>query len=110
MTGGRRGRTLLLAQRTFGIPPLGDPPADMTDEERSAWNDILAAAPSPTLFRYTDGPAVFMAAVVLARWRAGDRDLLREAYRCLGRCLVDMRARRRLMFPDRPPRRHAGCR
>ena len=100
-----RRRSLLLAQRTYGIPPLGDPPDKATAEERAAWDDIVNAVPIPSMFRFTDGVGLYMAAMNLAMWRGGHRENLRECYRCLGLCLIEMRERRRLMFPDRPRRR-----
>jgi hypothetical protein len=103
MTGGRRGQLLLVAQRPG--PPLGPPPKWLSAEEVQAWHDVVAAAPD--VLRDIDDLAVALVAHTLERWRSGIREpeLLRLAYRMLGDCFVPMRARRRLLFPDRPPRR-----
>lgn len=100
MTSGRRGRLLLVAQRPG--PALEPPAGWLTSEEVQAWRDVVAAAPD--VLRKSDGLGLALVASTLERWRSGDREpgLLRLTYRMLGDCFVPMRARRRLMFPDRP--------
>ncbi len=96
----RRGRALLLAQRSLGLPPLGPPPDFLDADQVHTWHEIVAAAPN--VFRVTDRRFVAMLAVELVRWREGDRELsVRDMYRALGQCFVPMRARRRLLFPER---------
>ena len=104
MTGGNRGRALLLAQRWPG-PRLGAPPKYLGSKECEAWHLIVAA--TPDVLRAIDEPGLACTASILERWRSGEREpgLLRLAYRMLGDCFVPMRERRRLLFPDRPPRR-----
>jgi len=103
MTGGRRGRLLLLAQRPG--PALGPPPKWLTPKEANAWRDVVAVAPD--VLRASDEPGVALVASTLERWRSGIREagLLRLVYTMLGDCFIPMRARRQLLFPDRPRRR-----
>jgi hypothetical protein len=98
-----RGRALLVAQRK-GLP-LGAPPdyLNCDPEYLRAWRDIVGAAPD--VLRAIDRNFVAALSVSLATWRAGDRSQsTRELYRALGNCFISMRERRRLLFPNRPPR------
>jgi hypothetical protein len=95
----RRGQALLFAQRPG--PPLGPPPATLTEDEVRAWQDIVDAAPD--VLRELNRSYMYAAAVSLAHWRAGERDMgLRFMLRLLGHLLVPMRTRRQLLFPERP--------
>lgn len=105
MTGGHRGRKLLQAQRSHGLPPLGPPPKNLNDDARRAWRDVVEA--SPVVLLAMNELIVSIAATTLLRWRSGERDpsLLKLTYACLGDLFIPMPERRRLMFPDRSPRR-----
>lgn len=97
-----RGRTLLLAQaRRRQEAPLGPAPAHLGPPERDAWHEIVAVCP-PVLAR-PDELALELAAgmLVVVRAQGGDRETLRLLYRMLGQLLMPMRARRRLIFPQR---------
>jgi hypothetical protein len=99
-----RGRALLRAQLRQGLPPLGAPPRFLRregPEALRAWADIVAAAPD--VIRSVDALRLAPLAIQLADWRAGRRAALqvRLMYRELGVFFVPMRARRRLLFPDR---------
>jgi hypothetical protein len=98
-----RGQRLLIAQADRS-PALGPPPDHLGEAERWAWRDIVAACPD--VLRSPDAAYLEMIARTLAAWRAGsgDRDFLRLLYRMLGDLFVPLRARRRLLFPDRPRR------
>jgi hypothetical protein len=92
-----RGRALLFAQRKG--EPLGTPPTHLDHAQLQAWADIVAA--SPDVLRSSDRLWVEMASMLLAHWRSGsDRTMerLRMNYRALGKLLMPMAARRRLMF------------
>lgn len=107
MTGSPRGRLLQRRQLLNAqekSEPLGPPPKHLSRKEKAAWRDIIAAAP-PDIFRWMDDLGLGLAASTVERWRSGIREpgLLLLAYRLLGDCFVPIRARRRLLFPDRPP-------
>jgi len=93
-----RGRALLLAQRP-GVS-LGPPP-HLTAEQLEAWRDIVGACHD--VLRRRDAVIVETAAIVLAHWRAGQRSLtwLRLLYRMLGKLLIPMPGRRRLLLGRR---------
>lgn len=92
-----RGRMLLRAQRPG--PPVGDPPARLTIEQKRAWSDI--AKTCPDVLRRSDSIWLELCAGALAHWRAGYRGNVRLMYRWLGQGFMPMRARRRLLFPER---------
>jgi hypothetical protein len=98
-----RGQRLLIAQADRS-PPLGPPPARLRADEVDAWHAIAAACP-PVLRRY-DEVMLELAARTLAFWRSGHgyRECLRLLLRMVGDFFMPMRARRRLLFPDRPKR------
>jgi hypothetical protein len=91
-----RGRDLLIAQRKG--PKLGPPPAHLTAEQLDAWRDIVGACHD--VLRRSDTLYVEMASRSLAQWRAGQQSAawLRLLYRMLGKLLVPMPDRRRLIF------------
>ena len=103
-----RGRALLRAQlktyRGKRLPPLGSPPEWLEADEIQAWHDLVAAAPD--VLTIADSFGMGLLAADLARWRSGHRGLgfVRDMYRNMGRCLIPMRERRRLLFPERPRR------
>jgi hypothetical protein len=100
-----RGKALLHAQRDYGLPRMRRTPRkSLNAEQRQAFRDILRA--THTVFLRIDEPSVTLLAMELAQWRAGERAELpvRQMYRNLGRFFVPMPERRRLLFPDRPPR------
>jgi hypothetical protein len=104
----RRGRMLLLEHDTMGLPPLGPPPDHLGVDGKQAWHDIVRASDlSAEAFRVTDKYGLAIAARELAIWREGDRDraLMIGLYRALGMSFVPMHERRRLLFPDRAPKR-----
>lgn len=104
----QRGRTLLIAQRkTFRgrrLPPLGPPPEWLEADEIQAWHDLVAAAPD--VLTLADSFGLALLASDLTRWRTGHREpgFVRDMYRNMGRCLIPMRERRRLLFPERQRR------
>jgi hypothetical protein len=93
-----RGRALLLAQRKG---PKLDPPPHLTAEQLEAWRDIVGACHD--VLRRRDAVIVETAAIVLTRWREGQQSTawLRLLYRMLGKLLLPMPARRRLLFDGR---------
>jgi hypothetical protein len=99
-----RGRRLLIAQRKAG-GPLRPPPAWLPAGELQAWRDIVGAAPD--VLRAPDFLYMRTLVFALAAWRStgGDLSTVRLLYRMLGHGFVPMRARRRLIFPERPIRR-----
>lgn len=104
-----------VASLAGGGPP--EPHADVSPEVQAAWREIVAAVPAGVLCP-SDRGIVEATAGLLVRWRhyvplvpvLGLEEVsklltVREAYRAFGELLMPMRARRRLLFPDRPPRR-----
>jgi hypothetical protein len=78
---------------------LGAPPAFLDATQSQAWADIVAAAPDVLITN--DRIIMELAARSLAGWRSGERSKvvwLRLNYRLLGKLLMPMAARRRLMF------------
>jgi hypothetical protein len=93
-----RGRALLLAQRKGA--PLGPPP-HLNADQLEAWRDIVFACHD--VLRRQDAAIVETIAIVLVQWRAGRQSItwLRLLYRMLGKLLIPMPARRRLIFGPR---------
>jgi hypothetical protein len=89
----------------------------LSEAQRQAWDDVVAACPDGVL-RACDEIFVDVVACQLSSWRhlaanpqlASDlvdlASMMRLLYRMLGQLLVPMPERRRLLFPDRPKRRH----
>jgi hypothetical protein len=96
-----RGRALLRAQRSSGLPRIGPPPEWLDAREAQAWHDVVAAAPD--VLRISDEIFLEIVARELVDWRNGRREpgFARTMYRDLGRCFIPMRERRRLLFPQR---------
>ena len=104
-----------IASLEGGGPP--EPRPELSAEIQQAWREVVAAVPAGVLCP-SDRGIVEAAAELLVRWRklmplvpVLDREevsqllSVREAYRVLGELLMPMRARRGLLFPERPPRR-----
>jgi len=99
-----------------GGGPLGPMP-ELPEALQAVWHEVVAAVPRGVLCP-TDRGKVLGAAGGLVSWRrqaillalCGPEEStqlvsVREAYRVLGQLLMPMRARRQLLFPNRPPRR-----
>lgn len=100
----RRQQLELLARATaIGDPP--DPPEDLSSTERAAWFDLVAVI-KPGVLGQTDGHFLSHVAerVALHRQLSGTHEV-RDLYRDLSEFCIEMPARRRVLFPDRPRRR-----
>ena len=82
-------------------PELGPPPAHLNADQLDAWYGIVGAC-DDVLCR-SDRACIEIAARALTQWRNGDRSItwLRLQYRMLGKLLIPMPARRRLIFGPR---------
>ena len=90
------------------LPPLGDPPAHLTDAARAIWFEIRSAAPD--VLRASDvvimemtseGIATARGLVAAGLPRTAWIETVRMAYRVLGDLFIPMAARRALIFPRR---------